>query len=356
MCSDLAGNSSSDTEPGIAIDKTSPNPPTAAADRTPEDADGGWFKDAVTVAFSSNGDPNGANGTAGSGVDPSSVPDPVTFTTQGSHTATGSVTDFAGNAASASLSVQVDTDAPALSAAFTNADGSTYTPGTWTNQAVTATFHCTDTGGSGVAASSLPQTVMTEGTDQFVVGSCTDNVGHTTLRTFGGIDIDLTPPEASFAFDPGSRDIVVRGTDRGGSGISNEPVMPAVVPGRGIAETRTYALRDGAGNTLVLTLQAKPVAGTVQVSVTSTRYNGAPSIAAPFTNLLYSWTVNRDGSLKSLDQVLVVGNGSAGRRVLASYSGQKNTTTIVDGSATTTRPGLVLVRVATSSGALVIDY
>src|SRR5262249_49031585 len=156
-------------------------------------------------------------------------------------------------------------------------------------------------GGSGVATTGGPQTVSTQGGDQFVIGSSTDNVGHQTVQAFGGIDIDLTPPEASVAFDPPSPDVVVRGTGRGRSRIAGDPVAPTVVAGNGSAQTRTYTLEDGAGNTLALVLQAKPGGGALQVNVTSTSYDGAAPTPAPFTSLAYDWNLNKDGSLKSLD-------------------------------------------------------
>jgi hypothetical protein len=239
---------------------------------------------------------------------------------------------------------------------LTKADGSAYTPGTWTNQAVTAAFHCTDAGGSGVASSSLPQTVLTQGTDQFVVGNCTDNVGHLTTQTFGGIDIDLTPPEGYLAFDPVTRDIQFFGRDQGGSGIAAGPVTPAIAPGNGNAQTRTYTEFDGAGNRFVLVLQAKPGSGALQVSVTSLRYNAAAPLAAPFAALAYSWATTKDGSLKSLDQDLTLVKGAAQRHVLASYDASKNTTKITDASGNSIVAGLALVKVATNSGTLVFEY
>jgi hypothetical protein len=105
-----------------------------------------------------------------------------------------------------------------MTASFTTADGKPYVRGTWTNQAVTATFHCTDTGGSGVASTDSPKTVSSEGANQSVHGSCTDNVGHTTARTFDGIYIDLTPPEAYLVFDPAAQDLKLVGRDQGGPG------------------------------------------------------------------------------------------------------------------------------------------
>jgi hypothetical protein len=352
FCSSPFG-SASDTEGGIDIDKTPPLAPTAAADRPPDYAGGGgWYQDVVTVSFTDNGE----GGASGSGVDPASTPAAVTFDTAGSHTATGTVRDLAGNvSAPGSLTVQVDTAAPGLSASFTKADGSPYTRGTWTNQAVTATFSCDDSGGSGVATTTAPQTVSTEGVDQSVTGSCTDNVGHVTTQTFAGIDIDLTPPEASFRFDPTSLDLVLTATDRGGSGIDPGPVAPVVAPAKGGGQVRTYTLTDRAGNTLVLVLQAKADTGGLQATVTSLRYNGGQTVAAPFTALVYTWTLARDGSLRTLDQSLTIGKGAAQQFVDASFDASKNQTKITGTGSTSTVAGLDLLRVTTSAGALAIQ-
>ena len=77
---------------------------------------------------------------------------------------------------------------------------------------------------------------------------------------------------------------------------------------------------------------------------------------APFTILAYSWATTKDGSLKGLDQDLTLGKGAVQSHVLASYDASKNTTKITDASGSSTVAGLVLVKVATSSGALAFEY
>jgi hypothetical protein len=100
----------------VVVDESAPSVPTASADRAPDFAgNGGWYKDSVTVSFSANGDPALSDGSAGSGVNPATVPAPQTFTTDGAHEASGAVADFAGNvSAVSSLTVQVDASAPSL--------------------------------------------------------------------------------------------------------------------------------------------------------------------------------------------------------------------------------------------------
>src|SRR5439155_22958214 len=79
------------TSAAVAVDKSPPFPPSAEASREPDFAgNGGWYKDSVEVAFTSNGDKPLSDGSAGSGVDPTSVPSPATVRTSGSDTVCGS--------------------------------------------------------------------------------------------------------------------------------------------------------------------------------------------------------------------------------------------------------------------------
>jgi hypothetical protein len=116
---DEAGNLNSITVDGINIDTTAPNAPGVAPDRAPDYAGGGvWYKNTVTVSFSAAGDPDLTNGDLGSGVDPASIPAPETYATSGSHTASGTVEDIAGNESTVgSETVQVDATKPAVSIA-----------------------------------------------------------------------------------------------------------------------------------------------------------------------------------------------------------------------------------------------
>jgi hypothetical protein len=350
-CTDANGRSASDTEGGISIDKTPPATPTVQADRAPDFAGGGgWYRDTVTVTFKPNGDPAGANGTPGSGIDPATVPAPATFTTDGSHTVSSFVRDLVGNESPmASLTVQVDSTAPALTATYRNADGSAYTPGTWKNQAVTVTFACSDSG-SGVASFSAPATVSADGAAQSVEGSCTDNVGHTTTKSFGGIQIDTTAPEAYLAFDPGTDAVELFGTDSG-SGVPSGSVSPVSVSGHEL----TYKIVDAAGNSLVVVLEQTGKAKDVQIQVVSLSYDGDAAVTAPKNDLEWSWTLAK-GALSTLTQDLRVGAKKAKVHVVADYSANTGKTTIHSGGQTSKRSGLVLVTVATAAGKLVLDY
>ncbi len=100
----------------VVVDETPPYAPSATASRQPDYAGGGgWYKDSVEVKFTSNGDPNLSDGSPGSGVNPASIPASRTFSTSGSHTACGTVADYAGNVSKEGcLTVQVDATPPSL--------------------------------------------------------------------------------------------------------------------------------------------------------------------------------------------------------------------------------------------------
>lgn len=179
-CTDLAGNTGPSVSATVKIDVTDPNAPSASAG-TPDYTDPSghaWYKDSATVTFASNGDPDLADGTVGgSGVDASTIPAGQSFNTLGSHTASGTVKDNAGNqSAQGSTTVYVDNSKPTVQ--FTSC------PSTVTLNAsnATAAWSASDTG-SGLATSSDGTVNLPAGT----VGSHTvfaptaqDNVGHSS--------------------------------------------------------------------------------------------------------------------------------------------------------------------------------
>jgi lysophospholipase L1-like esterase len=98
----------------VTVDQTGPGAPVLSTARQADFAgDGGWFADTVDVVTTPTGDGDLRDGSAGSGVDPASVPGPHAMTSTG--TVTQTVADRVGNVSPAgALRVQVDTGAPAL--------------------------------------------------------------------------------------------------------------------------------------------------------------------------------------------------------------------------------------------------
>ena len=161
----------------IVSDRSAPTGLTASADRAPDyDGPGSgdeWYADTVTVSFSGAGDPALPDGSDGSGV--SSTPSPSTYTTSGSHTATGTATDAAGNESQqASLTVQVDADNPTVSfdscpsTVFLNASSS-----------IGWTANDASSGLSTAATGTVPLVTSTIGAHQVQSPAPQDNVGHT---------------------------------------------------------------------------------------------------------------------------------------------------------------------------------
>jgi len=162
----------------VKVDQTAPAAATLTADRSPDYAGGGgWYKDSVTVSTSDNGDPALADGSAGSGVDPASVPGPVTHSTSGAFIDNATVEDLAGNTSEqSSLTVQVDATAPSLTVTC---------PSTvLLNGKASATVAASD-GQSGLVADPSGTVAIDTSTvgPKTVSRTATDNVGHGTTRS-----------------------------------------------------------------------------------------------------------------------------------------------------------------------------
>src|SRR4029450_3533759 len=115
-CTDKAGNSGSATASGINIDKTAP---VITASRTPDANTHGWNNTDVTATYSASDALSGL-------VDPATGS--YVFTTEGAaQSHPFSVTDKAGNSASAGVSgINIDKTAPTINA-IAPAQGGTYT-------------------------------------------------------------------------------------------------------------------------------------------------------------------------------------------------------------------------------------
>ena len=188
-CTDLAGNTASDTQTGINIDRKAPT--ITYVGRTAANANG-WNNGDVTVTWTcSDG--------GGSGVVDGSVTE--TVSTEGENqSASGTCTDQAGNTASDTQNgINIDLtrpDASASAAPGPNSNG-------WNNAAVTVTFSGTDNL-SGLDFCTAPEELDSEGSGQSASGTCTDKAGNVSDQaTAAGINIDLTKPDASASAAPG---------------------------------------------------------------------------------------------------------------------------------------------------------
>ncbi len=188
-------NESSASEPSpeseaIKVDETAPNPPAPSADRAPDySGGGGWYKDSVEVSFASGGDPNLSDGSAGSGVEPSSIPAAQTFDTSGAHEACGTEKDKAGNeSAPGCLTVQVDATPPTLklSCPATALVG---------EEGVVASFAASDeqSGLASEPSGTIPIDTNSAG-KKTVSTTAIDNVGHETTQSCS-TEVEYPTPE-----------------------------------------------------------------------------------------------------------------------------------------------------------------
>jgi N-acetylneuraminic acid mutarotase len=160
----------------VKVDRSAPAAPMLTADRAPDYAgDGGWYLDTVTVSFAAAGDPLLADGSAGSGVDPGSVPAPAVRSTSGTHLVSGTVSDLVGNVSpSGSSTVRVDATDPLVSITCPSSDPihGTLASAPWT----ASDAH------SGLASASSGAVTLdtsTVGPHVAAVPTAVDHVGHT---------------------------------------------------------------------------------------------------------------------------------------------------------------------------------
>jgi pectin methylesterase-like acyl-CoA thioesterase len=337
---DNAGNTETSQSLTIKLDKTAPV--FTNVSRTPANANG-WNNTDVESSFTAT---DSVSGFAGGSTENGSF----TFTQEGAdQTHTFTVTDQAGNSASATVSdVNIDKTSPIIEAVPNPAPNSNG----WNNTNVIVSFNASDAL-SGIFSSSGPVTLTNEGAAQVVTGTAMDRAGNTATVNIS-INIDKTAPEALVQFDPILKEVVVFGRDPL-SGVPAAAVPPvSVIPGN--TELRTYEVIDGAGNTLTLVLAVKAEGHEIQAEIVSLQYNGGPIVGAPANQLRYKWETEENGALRKLDQDLRI-DSSPDQEVEADYRADRHQTVIrtKHPKVTTVQAGLVLLRFASVNGQVVIE-
>ena len=182
-CVDNAGNSATNTQINIDIDKTAPTITLS----TRSHPAGTWTNQDVDLEWTCT------DNTGGSGVDTAASTLSATVSAEGQNQTTGICVDNAGNSsADEQTNIDIDKTDPTITLSTRS-----HPAGTWTNQDVDLEWTCTDnTGGSGVdtAASTLSATVSAEGENQTSTGTCVDNAGNSSADEQTNIDIDKTDP------------------------------------------------------------------------------------------------------------------------------------------------------------------
>jgi hypothetical protein len=203
---DAAGNKVGGTNPGngdftgdvYLIDRAAPTmtgsavlgPNFAATDTYTA---GNWTNQSVRVTFTC-ADTGGSGLTSGSGNQ--TLADFTTETSASGVTATsgGTCVDNAGNTAAAATfgPIKIDKTNPTIDGSASPAPNGAG----WNNTNVTVSFNCGDEL-SGVVSCPADVTLSSDGADQSVTRSVSDNAGNSASDTVGNIDIDKTKPTVS---------------------------------------------------------------------------------------------------------------------------------------------------------------
>src|SRR5439155_8664697 len=219
------------------VDKSAP---TITVSASPPPNANGWNNTDVVVSFTCS------DGTSGAGP----CPEPMTVHTEGAQqTVTRTVTDKAGNIATASIVLNIDTSAPTIIATALpppNAAG-------WNDTNVTVNFTCAD-GVSSIAVCPAPITVPTEGRGQAIAGTAVDKAGNTASASIT-LNIDKTGVSITPSVQPppnaagwNNTNVTVTFTCRdGGAAVAACPA-PALVTTEGANQMISGTATDVAGN------------------------------------------------------------------------------------------------------------
>src|SRR3989338_3214093 len=118
----------------------------------------------------------------------------------------------------------------------------------------------------------------------------TDRAGNREENQSIEIKIDKWAPDASFMFDPATRDVIF-------SGIDDQSDVVAQDLGNRVI------LTDEAGNTTVLNYKEKTKKQkSIELELASVSYNDKPKIKLRDNETNYSWTLDKSGSINRLEQ------------------------------------------------------
>src|SRR5579871_1996207 len=267
---DAAGNTATATVT-LNIDKT---PPAVTAAVAPAANSAGWNSAPVTVTFTCSD--------SSSGID--LCPAPVSVTSDGTQTISGTARDKAGNVASASVAVKVDQSAPTITATpapAPNAAG-------WNNSTVVVAYTCADAV-SGIATCPAQSIVVAETSGQSVTGTAVDQAGNSATASTT-VKVDKTPPVVTVTSANGATVTAAAQTISGTvadalSGVSGVTCAGAAATVANGTFTCTVNLAVGSNSITVAATDAAGNSSTVGVGLV---YSPAPRITLTLpTNLSY---------------------------------------------------------------------
>lgn len=208
--------------------------------------------------------------------------------------------------------------------------------------------------GAPFAKYTAPIAITTEGIHSLLYRS-RDRAGNLESTQTLTVKIDKTAPEAFLQFDATTHDLALFGRDTL-SGVVLGPVAPqSVIPGTGQHETRTYHVADLAGNTLDVVVDVIATGNQRNATITSLSYNGAAPVAPVDNTLKFEWSGPNDAPVDKLNQRVETGQGADHVQITADWDAKSAQTVIHRSAGDVTQPGLVLLRLATSAGQLVIE-
>jgi type VI secretion system secreted protein Hcp len=311
----------------------------------------------------------------------------VFVTTEGTaQSASGTCTDLADNSVSLVIpDINLDKTSPVLAITGNNPE-SVNQGDTYLDAGATATDNL-DTSVDILTVGTVNTAIVGPHT---ITYTATDDAGNTATDSRIINVIDITPPEAYNQFDPTTKNVLVYGTDNTDGNLG--PITPTSVTktkwrtsyddengrqydndnddthdgasdpkrdsttGKTNAELRVYDITDNAGNSIQLTEIVKQKGKQIKVKVLSIQYGDGPIIKPKLATKHFEWSTAKDGSIKELEQKMTVGKGKIKQEVEAKFDLKKNQTKIEykNPKSKETLPGMVLLKMSTNNGNLVI--
>jgi Bacterial Ig-like domain/Viral BACON domain/Bacterial Ig domain len=222
----------------VSLDKT---PPIITAATNPPPNAAGWNTSNVTITYTCSDSLSGVV----------ACPSQQVVSTEGKAQQTSAtVSDQAGNTATASVTLNIEKSSPGISASVNPAPNAAG----WNNTSVTVNFTCTPAV-SDIVSCQSPITVSTEGKGQSITGTVTDQAGHSNTAVVA-VNIDETPPLISASAAPApnaagwnnTNVVITYLCSDSLSGIALCPA-PATVSSEGAAQIISAQATDLAGNT-----------------------------------------------------------------------------------------------------------